>query len=63
MVQEIPDKIHLVTIMEVWSEKLPLPYEMLLKKAQDAMREDRVALDLTERYHGVESGRKDIGST
>ena len=53
MVQEIPEKIDLVTIMEVWAEKLPLPYEVLLKKAQDAMREYRVALDLTERYHGV----------
>jgi hypothetical protein len=53
MAQEIPDKFDLATIMEVWSEKLPLPYEVLLKKAQNAMREDRVALDLTERYHGV----------
>jgi hypothetical protein len=31
--QELPDKIDMVTIMEVWSEKLSLQYEVLFKNS------------------------------
>jgi glyoxylate reductase len=34
--QEALDKIAQVTEMEVWTEELPPPYEMLLEKARDA---------------------------
>jgi len=34
--QEALDKIARVTEMEVWTEELPPPYEMLLEKARDA---------------------------
>lgn len=36
--QEALDKIAQDTNMEVWSEELPPPYEVLLEKARDAER-------------------------